>query len=89
MQTVHLLVKGKVQGVFYRATAQEKAEQYGLKGWVRNTADGEVEMMVTGESENLDQFIGWCRNGPDRARVADVIITEKEVEHFPGFRVIR
>ncbi len=46
-------------------------------------------MMVTGESENLDQFIGWCRNGPDRARVADVIITEKEVEHFPGFRVIR
>ena len=49
MPTIHILVKGKVQGVFYRATAKEMADRYGITGWVRNTEEGNVELMASGK----------------------------------------
>jgi acylphosphatase len=89
MKTVQLLIKGKVQGVFYRATAKDVADKLGLKGWVRNTKEGDVEVLVTGDEEQLKQFIDWCWKGPSSAKVTDVIITEKALEIFEKFSVQR
>ena len=89
MVTMHLLIKGKVQGVFYRSTAAEKAAALKLNGWVKNTLDGAVEAMVSGSEEAVAQFIAWCRQGPPRAQVTDVVITPKPDDGISGFQVIR
>jgi acylphosphatase len=87
--TVHLLIKGKVQGVYYRASAKDVAEQLNLAGWIRNTKEGDVETMVTGNEREVKEFIEWCKKGPRRAEVAKVIVTEKTGEQFFGFTVVR
>jgi acylphosphatase len=89
MLTVHLLIKGDVQGVFYRATAKEIADKLGVTGWIKNTREGNVEAMVTGNEESVQKFINWCRRGPPKAEVADVIVTKKEETSFTDFSVMR
>ena len=89
MATVHLLIKGKVQGVFFRASAKETADKLGVKGWVKNTWDEDVEAMATGNEEAVRKFIEWCWMGPRRAVVEDVIITPAEETFFDDFLVIR
>ena len=89
MATVHLLIKGKVQGVFFRASAKETADKLGVKGWVKNTWDEDVEAMATGNEEAVKKFIEWCWMGPRRAVVEDVIITSAEETFFDDFLVIR
>lgn len=89
MPTLHLIVKGKVQGVFYRASAQEAAEELGVTGWVKNTREGDVEIMATGTNESLEHFVNWCRKGPQRAVVTEVLVTNKEEKTFDGFRIER
>ncbi len=89
MPTVHLLITGKVQGVFYRAGTQEKAMELGLSGWVKNTVEGHVEAMVSGSEEKVAQFIDWCRQGPSRAQVTDVIVTPKPDDGFTGFHILK
>jgi len=82
---VHVRVHGRVQGVYYRASAQEEAQRLGLVGWVRNRADGTVEAAAEGEDAAVESFLAWCKRGPERARVDDVEVerlapigTEKE-----------
>lgn len=87
--TVHLLIKGKVQGVFYRASAKEVADQLQLTGWVRNTKDGDVESIVTGDEDRIKEFIEWCKKGPRKADVINMIVTEKEDEYFENFRIVK
>ena len=89
LRSVHLLVQGKVQGVFFRATAQEMAELLQLKGWVKNTPAGEVEIMAFGEREKVQQFIDWCKKGPPRAIVTKVQVTETVDYSFNSFQVLR
>ncbi|HYH15050.1 MAG TPA: acylphosphatase [Flavisolibacter sp.] len=89
MPTIHLLIKGKVQGVFYRASAKEKADQLHLTGWVKNTEDGHVEAVASGPQEAIDQFITWCKQGPKKAVVTDVQIKPLSEETFAQFLVIR
>ena len=89
METVHLIISGKVQGVFYRASAQKKAVELNIKGWIKNTRKGDVEAMVTGEGTNVDRFVEWCRSGPDRAIVSGVAIHKVELRDFESFRVER
>jgi len=89
MLTKHLLIKGKVQGVFYRASAKEVAQELKLKGWIKNTDEGHVEAVITGPADALQQFIGWCRKGPSKARVDDVIVSEYEDQEFDHFQIIR
>lgn len=74
-----LKVIGRVQGVFYRVSCREKAQQLGLTGWVRNAADGSVELEAAGARDSLEILIDWCRGGPSGARVDDVL-----VEWFEG-----
>jgi acylphosphatase len=89
MPTLHLLIKGKVQGVFYRATAKEMAEKIGIKGWIKNTPSGDVEAVVTGNEQELAEFTSWCKQGPRRANVTEVISTQREHATFEDFSVIR
>lgn len=69
LESAHIVVKGRVQGVFYRATTVEVALKMGITGWVRNMGDGGVEIMAEGKRETLEKFIKWCRQGPPMARV--------------------
>lgn len=89
MPTIHLLIKGKVQGVFFRATARDVADEIGVKGWVRNTEEGDVEAMASGSEEQLQKFIQWCKTGPSQAMVTNVIVTNEKEEHFKNFQVVR
>lgn len=75
---VHLVIHGKVQGVFYRASARERAEEFGLVGWVRNNRDGSVEVVAEGEKEDLREFIAWCHRGPSHSIVRDVSVEWEE-----------
>lgn len=83
MQQIHLKISGRVQGVFFRAHAQDKARQLGLKGWVRNTDAGDVEIVAQGEELKLAEFLDWCKKGPDSAEVIDV---KAEWENFSSKR---
>ena len=89
MPTVNLLIKGKVQGVYYRVAAKEEAERLGITGWVKYISEGRVEVMASGTDEQLQQFINWCRRGPDKAYVTDVIVTRLSEEAFDEFSVVQ
>jgi acylphosphatase len=67
-----LRIYGRVQGVWYRASAQRKAEELGLSGWVRNEADGSVSAEAQGPEAQLAAFVAWCRQGPPHAEVERV-----------------
>ena len=67
-----LIISGRVQGVCYRWFTRDTAVELGLTGWVRNLPDGTVETVAEGEKEKLEQLLGWCRRGPDLARVTDI-----------------
>ena len=89
MKTIRLTIKGKVQGVFYRATAKDVADQLGVKGWIKNLPNNNVEIRATASEELLQKLIAWCKQGPPKARVEDVIVEELSLEEFSGFRIIR
>ena len=89
MPTIRVLIKGKVQGVYYRASAKEMAEETGVTGWVRNTEEGDVEALASGTAEQLQKFIDWCRIGPSHARVTNVIVNQEEEQVFEKFRITR
>ncbi|HJS53908.1 MAG TPA: acylphosphatase [Chitinophagaceae bacterium] len=89
MKTVRLTIKGKVQGVFYRATAKDIADLLGIKGWIRNLPDNNVEIAATAPEETLQKFINWCKQGPPKAMVDEIIVEESDREEFNGFRIIR
>jgi acylphosphatase len=89
MKTVRLTIKGKVQGVFYRATAKDVADQLGIKGWIKNLPGNNVEIRATSTQESLQEFVNWCKEGPPKARVDEVIVEELELQEFNDFRINR
>ena len=72
MKRAHVLVRGAVQGVFFRAETRNRARSLGVDGWVRNTPDGAVEAVFEGDDERVESIVEWCRRGPAGARVEDV-----------------
>lgn len=85
-----ILVTGRVQGVFYRASALEEAQRLGLTGWVRNLPDGGVEAVAEGPREAVEGFVAWCREGPPAARVDDVRVEWSAArDEFETFRMAR
>lgn len=78
-------VFGKVQGVFFRASTKEQAEELGIKGFVRNENDGSVYIEAEGEEEPLQTFIGWCKTGPPKAHVDQCVIHSGEIKGFKNF----
>lgn len=83
----HYLVSGQVQGVFFRASTESTALRLGLTGWVRNLADGSVELIACGEDEKLGELERWLWRGPARARVEKVTAREAVLESLDGFYV--
>lgn len=77
---VHLLIRGKVQGVGYRAFVEMQAGRLGLEGWVRNRQDGCVEAVAAGEADKVDALIDACRKGPPASRVSAVDPSETNEE---------
>ncbi len=69
---VHLIVRGMVQGVFFRASAQREARRLGLTGWVKNRGDGAVEVVAEGEEEGVKDLLAWTQRGPSTARIEQV-----------------
>ncbi len=81
------MVKGRVQGVNYRATTQGKAHELNLTGFVRNLNNGNVYIEAEGEQDNLNKFIDWCYIGSPRAKVSEVNSVEGELRNFRTFEV--
>jgi acylphosphatase len=84
-----IIIRGRVQGVYFRASAKEKASALGLTGEVRNLEDESVEVLVAGDEQRVEQLIAWCRIGPPSARVEEVVVSDIEPKEFDGFRVVR
>lgn len=82
-----VIVSGRVQGVFFRDSARREAERRGVRGWVRNRADGTVEAVFEGEQRDVEALVAWCRTGPDRARVEHVEVLDEPGQGLEGFEV--
>ena len=80
-----VIVRGRVQGVFFRETTRHLAEQAGVAGWVRNRPDGTVEAVFEGEPDAVEQLVEACRTGPPMAEVTDAQVIEEEPESLSGF----
>ena len=80
LRRVKILVSGRVQGVYFRMFAHNKAKQFGIKGHARNLPDGRVEIIAEADPSSIDHFIKWCHKGPITARVDDVEIFELEAD---------
>lgn len=83
----HVLVSGRVQGVWFRQSAAECARALRVHGRVRNLADGRVELEAEGAPDDVDGLVVWCHGGPPRARVDAVVVTDIEPTGEKGFRV--
>jgi len=87
METRRLRIRGRVQGVGYRASLSHEAVALGLKGWVRNRTDGSVEAVACGEAAALDALERWCRSGTSLARV-DSVEASLDQGSFDAFRTL-
>jgi acylphosphatase len=80
-----VVIRGRVQGVFFRAEAAERARSLGLAGWVRNNPDGTVEAVFQGDRDRIESMVAWCRRGPAAASVEDVEVEWTEIRDERGF----
>jgi acylphosphatase len=86
---VSISVKGKVQGVFFRASTKKKADEMGIKGFVRNQSNGDVYIEAEADQAQLTGFISWCEHGPRKANVESCLIEEGNVVGFTDFVIQR
>ena len=85
----HVFISGRVQGVFFRSTAKEWADELGIKGWIRNLPDGRVEAVIEGDKDKVDEMLELLRRGPPLAVVEDFKINWEDYRgEFKDFRII-
>ena len=82
-----LVAHGRVQGVFFRDSVREQASRHGVAGWVANRPDGTVEALLEGSVEAVEAVLDFCRQGPSRADVERVEVSDEQPEGLSGFRV--
>jgi acylphosphatase len=87
VKRARVLVRGAVQGVFFRAETRDRARSLGVQGWVRNTSEGAVEAVFEGGDEQVESMVEWCRRGPAGAQVADVEASWPAPEGENGFAI--
>ena len=88
MKKVRAIISGRVQGVWFRASTLEKAQEYGVRGTVRNMVDGRVELVAEGEDERVERLLRWAASGPPMAVVDRVELEELAPEkEFSDFRI--
>jgi acylphosphatase len=80
MTAKHILIKGKVQGVFFRKNTKQVATDLNINGWVKNTDDGDVEILAQATEHAIEEFIHWCKQGPPKADVKGVEIKDINVD---------
>lgn len=88
---MQILIKihGQVQGVFFRVSAKEKADELGLFGYAKNADDGTVEIVAEGEKEKLEEFLSWCKAGPKHAKIEKVDVKwYNKKEEYKDFKII-
>ena len=83
-----LIIKGNVQGVFFRGYIKENADALGLRGFVRNLDNGDVEVIIEGEIENVDQMHEICKQGPKHAVIKELEISEIPFQDFQEFKIL-
>ena len=84
-----IIVKGRVQGVWYRGSTQHKARELGVRGFVKNEPDGSVYIEAEGNEHTLAQLVTWCQKGPELAKVKNVEVREGDVCHYRNFEILR
>ncbi|MGE0870490.1 MAG: acylphosphatase [Kofleriaceae bacterium] len=90
VRRVRAIVTGRVQGVSYRATTMDRAQQLGVTGWVKNRADGSVELEAEGPDDKIAALLAWCEQGPPLAEVSRVAVEDIAVTgQGVGFRITR
>jgi acylphosphatase len=89
LQTISIIVTGKVQGVFFRQSTREEAIRLRIGGTVKNCSDGSVKIIATGTKEQLAALSAWCKTGPARARVHTISILELPLQSVSGFTIER
>lgn len=90
MQTnKRIIIRGRVQGVFYRASAKEQADLLGVRGEVQNLKDGSVEIKAEADEATITAFIRWCHQGPPRAKVEEVVVEDAVFTGYSNFKVIK
>ena len=87
--TKEILITGKVQGVFFRKYTCEAADAVGITGFVKNLPDQSVYILATGTTEQLEEFINWCREGSPRSKVEKVEVKEVAFQKFNSFTIER
>ena len=87
MYSLKIRVFGKVHGVFYRASAKEKAGELGVYGWVKNESDGSVSILAEGEEVLVKRMLDWCKEGPSYSRVDRVEFEEVEPKNRSKFKI--
>ena len=87
---VHVIISGRVQGVFFRVETRNQAIKRNIAGWVRNRSYGKVEAIFEGETEDVDKLISFCKKGPQGALVTNVDLHwDKYIGRFSGFKIKR
>ena len=86
-RTLHLIIHGRVQGVFFRDSMRREAHGLGISGWVRNLGNGTVEAMVQGSSDAVESMVRWAHHGPERAQVERVVATPAQGA-YSGFEIL-
>lgn len=85
---VHIFISGIVQGVFFRASTADKAQELGLTGWVKNLPDGRVEAVIEGPKDKIEKMIEWIKKGPKFAKVDEVEVVWQEYKgEFESFEI--
>ncbi|WP_455364911.1 acylphosphatase [[Eubacterium] cellulosolvens] len=86
---IHVYVKGRVQGVFFRYETSRVAKENNVKGWVRNRFDGSVEAVFEGEKGDVEKVVVYCRRGPPGADVRDIQVVEEPWQgEFKDFKIV-
>lgn len=80
-------VSGKVQGVYFRVSSQQKAIELGISGYARNLADGDVEVFLSGEATNVEEMLAWLQHGPKRAEVTKVQQKQVDWQEYRFFSI--
>jgi acylphosphatase len=84
-----ITIKGKVQGVSFRASTKAVADQLGVKGYVQNEPNGDVFIAAEGDNISLDMFLEWCNEGPEHAIITSVESNEGELKNYRNFDVVK
>ena len=84
-----IIVKGKVQGVMFRASTKAVADQLGVKGYVKNEANGDVSIAAEGDKFAMEMFLDWCKEGPQDAQVINVESHEGELKNYLNFELVK